>query len=160
MKIGKRIDRPMPNRNENQNPLVFQISDLFRLMRQAFAKEDGPEITRAQAKVLLTVWRLPGISQQALAARLEVSTMSVCRQVDALEAKQMIERRSDDKDRRVRRLFVTEKTTPLIDTIMAKLADLSDEFLAPLSSEERRTLDSLLNRIIAHASQKRTGVDQ
>lgn len=139
-----------------QNPLVFQLGDLFRLVRQSFEREDGPDVTRAQAKMLLSVWRNPGITQQALAARLDIATMSVCRQVDALEERGMLERRSDPSDRRVRRLFITEKTEPVLKVILTRIDEISDAFLSPLSPSERDTLLNLLDRVIAGACAKKS----
>ncbi|NVJ70361.1 MAG: MarR family transcriptional regulator [Alphaproteobacteria bacterium] len=139
-----------------QNPLVFQLGDLFRLVRQSFESEDGPDVTRAQAKMLLSVWRNPGITQQALAARLDIATMSVCRQVDALEERGMLERRSDPSDRRVRRLFITEKTEPVLKVILKQLDEISDAFLSPLSLSERDTLLNLLDRVITGACAKKS----
>jgi len=150
----------MTDKQEVHNSFVFQISDIVRLVRQNFAQEDGVDITRSQARVLISVWRNPGITQQALAARLEITTMSVCRLVDALEGKGMLERRRDESDRRVRRLFVTDKTEPFIEKVLARIEEISGDFLVPLSRDERQTLESLLGRILSHASSKRTGTDQ
>ena len=150
----------MTQKPDTQSPFVFQISDLFRLMKQSFAQEDGVEITRAQARVLISVWRNPGISQQALATRLDITTMSVCRLVDALEAKGMIERRTDEADRRVRRLFVTDKSEPFMSEVMARIERISNDFLAPLTADERQIFDKLLGRVISHSSSKRTGGEQ
>ncbi|MCJ9427891.1 MarR family winged helix-turn-helix transcriptional regulator [Kordiimonas marina] len=150
----------MNEKQEVHRSFVFQVSDIVRLVRQNFSQEDGVDITRSQARVLISVWRNPGISQQALAGRLEIATMSVCRLVDALEGKGMLERRTDDADRRVRRLFVTEKTEPFIEKVLARIEAISDDFLAPLSTGERQTLENLLGRILSHASSKRTGTDQ
>ncbi|MFC4349285.1 MarR family winged helix-turn-helix transcriptional regulator [Kordiimonas lipolytica] len=141
---------------KTNNPFVFQVGDLFRLVRQSFEAEQDLDVTRAQAKMLISVWRNPGITQQALAARLDIATMSVCRQVDALEARGMIERRTDASDRRVRRLFITEKTGPVIRPMLARIDHISDLFLQSLSDDERETLMDLMDRVIADASARKT----
>ena len=138
-------------------PFVFQIGDLFRLMKASFEAEEGPEVTRAQAKLLISVWRNPGISQQALAQRLDITTMSVCRQVDALEARGMMERRPSATDRRVKCLYVTDKTTPIISTVMDHVHEISEMFLAPLTSDERTHFLSLLDRIVDTATSRKLG---
>ena len=143
--------------SSHDNPLAFRIGDLFRLMKASFDSEDGPDVPRAQAKMLLSVWRLPGISQQALAARLDIATMSVCRQIDALEERGMVERRVSDSDRRVKCLYVTEKTAPIIDRVMDHVHEVSETFLSPLSAEERETFLSLLERITEDAIARKAG---
>jgi len=140
---------------KSHNPFVFQVGDLFRLVRQSFEAEQDLDVTRAQAKMLIAIWRNPGITQQALAARLDIATMSVCRQVDALEARGMIERRTDSADRRVRRLFITEKTNPVIRPMLERIDRISDLFLSSLSKAERETLLNLMDRVISDASQRR-----
>lgn len=139
-----------------QNPFVFQVGDLYRMIRQTFESEDGIGVPRAQAKLLLSVWRSPGITQQALATRLDIATMSVCRQVDALEARGMLERRVDPADRRVRRLYITEKTGPIITPLLARIDEISDLLLSALSLEEQATFRGLLDRIIADTCAKKT----
>ncbi|WP_262690680.1 MarR family winged helix-turn-helix transcriptional regulator [Kordiimonas aestuarii] len=146
----------MPQQNSDK-PFVFQIGDLFRLMKASFEAEEGPEVTRAQAKLLISVWRNPGISQQALAQRLDIATMSVCRQIDALEERGMIERRPSDTDRRVKCLYVTEKTSPIISTVMNHVHEISEMFLDPLSAEERKTFQTFLNRIVDSATSRKAG---
>ncbi|WP_286829817.1 MULTISPECIES: MarR family winged helix-turn-helix transcriptional regulator [Kordiimonas] len=140
---------------KNHNSFVFQVGDLYRLVRQSFEAEQDLDVTRAQAKMLIAIWRNPGITQQALAARLDIATMSVCRQVDALEARGMIERRTDSTDRRVRRLFITEKTDPVIRPMLERIDRISDLFLSALSKAERDTLLELMDRVITDASQRR-----
>ncbi len=140
---------------KSHNPFVFQAGDLFRLVRQSFEAEEELDVTRAQAKMLISVWRNPGITQQALAARLDIATMSVCRQVDALEARGMIERRADPADRRVRRLYITAKTDPVIHPMLERIDRISDLFLSSLSKAERETLLKLMDRVITDASQRR-----
>lgn len=149
----------MPNSSKDHS-FVFQIGDLFRLLRATFDAEDGPDVTRAQAKMLIAVWRTPGIIQQALAQRLDIATMSVCRQIDTLEKRGMLERRASQTDRRVKCLYVTAKTAPNISSVMDHIHEVSEMYLAPLSGEERSTLLNLLDRIITDASNRKAGGKQ
>ncbi|MFC3052725.1 MarR family winged helix-turn-helix transcriptional regulator [Kordiimonas pumila] len=136
---------------------VFQISDLLRMMKQHFVTEEGTEVTRSQIKLLITVWRNPGITQQGLAKQLEIANMSVCRQVDTLEERGMLERKTDPKDRRARRLFTTEKTVPVIKEAIEHLKEVSELFLTPLDKDERDMLIRFLNRMIEYRTTHKAG---
>src|SRR5450432_3090225 len=63
-------------------------------------------MTRAQWGILIWLERQPGISQKELAELLEVEPITVARLVDRLEARGMVERRPDPRDRRIWRLHL------------------------------------------------------
>jgi DNA-binding MarR family transcriptional regulator len=73
--------------------------------------------------------------------------MTLVRILDRMEAEGYIERRADPADRRARTLFVTPKASTLLDQIWAVGAQTRNEVLAGLSTEERNTLMSLMERV-------------
>ncbi len=91
-----------------QSPdLLFLLHDVARLLRgeaDRLARADG--MTRAQWVILFWVERQPGLSQKELAEILEVEPITVARLIDRLEARGMVERRADAKDRRIWRLHL------------------------------------------------------
>lgn len=138
----------MTNIND-KTPHIFLIADVHRQIATAFGSADDLDITRMQAKVLLSVWRNEGPTQQQVATRLDMKSISVSRLVDDLEAKGMVIRKADPADRRKNRLYITEKTKPLIATIRGQLDVITETLLAPLSPVERDSLHDLLLKIIA-----------
>jgi MarR family transcriptional regulator for hemolysin len=90
-----------------QRDLLFLLHDVGRLLRvDADKRARAHGMTRAQWGILLWLERQPGISQKELAELLEVEPISVARLVDRLEARGMVERRPDPKDRRIWRLHL------------------------------------------------------
>src|ERR1700748_499446 len=63
-------------------------------------------MTRAQWAILIWLERQPGISQKELSELLEVEPITVARLIDRLEARGMVERRPDPRDRRIWRLHL------------------------------------------------------
>jgi DNA-binding MarR family transcriptional regulator len=63
-------------------------------------------MTRAQWGILVWLERQPGTSQKELSELLEVEPITVARLVDRLEARGMVERRPDPRDRRIWRLHL------------------------------------------------------
>ena len=133
----------------DKTPHIFLIADVHRQVATAFASADDLDITRMQAKVLLSIWRNEGPTQKQVATRLDMQSISVSRLVDDLEAKGMVVRKPDPSDRRMNRLYITEETKPLIATIRAQLDVITESLLAPLSPAEKDTLHTLLVKIIA-----------
>ena len=105
-----------------QSPdLLFLLHDVARLIRHEADRRAGMHgMTRAQWVILIWLERQPGLSQKELAEILEVEPITVARLIDRLEARGMVERRPDAKDRRVWRLH-------LLPPSAAVLAEMEDE---------------------------------
>jgi MarR family transcriptional regulator, transcriptional regulator for hemolysin len=90
-----------------QRDLMFLLHDVARLLRvDADKRARAHGMTRAQWGILIWLERQPGLSQKELAEILEVEPITVARLIDRLEARGMVERRSDPKDRRIWRLHL------------------------------------------------------
>ncbi len=90
-----------------QRDLMFLLHDVARLLRvDADKRARAHGMTRAQWGILIWLDRQPGLSQKELAEILEVEPISVARLIDRLEARGMVERRPDPKDRRIWRLHL------------------------------------------------------
>ena len=101
-----------------EKDILFVLYDVARLMRtraDQHARRFG--MTRAQWVILSWLERQSGISQNDLAGLVEVEPITVCRLFDRLEARGLVERRNDPKDRRVKRLHLTEAAKPMLDEI-------------------------------------------
>ncbi|QPF85293.1 MarR family transcriptional regulator [Bradyrhizobium genosp. L] len=106
---------------------LFTLGELFRLIRVYADKEAARYgITRAQWAVLSKIERNEGMKQTELAELLEVQPITLTRLIDKLCDNGWIERRSDDSDRRVNRLYLKKAARPLL----GKLAGLRSELTA------------------------------
>jgi DNA-binding MarR family transcriptional regulator len=128
--------------------LGFLISDVSRLMRRRFderARHVGA--TRAQWKTLVTLSRSEGMNQGALAERLEVEPITLCRMIDRLEDSGLVERRRDPADRRAWRLFLTEAAAPVIEALRRDADAVFELAFDGLDTDERTALSAALERI-------------
>ena len=106
---------------------MFTLGELFRLIRVYADKEAARYgITRAQWAVLSKIERSEGMKQTELAELLEVQPITLTRLIDKLCDNGWIERRSDENDRRVNRLYLKKAARPLL----GKLAGLRSELTA------------------------------
>lgn len=107
--------------------LLFLLYDVARLMRvraDQHARRMG--MTRAQWVLLVWLERKPGVTQNELAALVEVEPITIARLIDRLEARGVVERRHDPRDRRVRRLHLTPEAEPLLEVVHAYRRDSND----------------------------------
>ena len=135
----------------NEHNLIFLLHEVAHLMRTLAdqrARERG--MTRAQWVILKRLFRTPGLSQNELAAIVEVEPITIGRLIDRLEARGLVERRRDPKDRRIHRLHLKPKSAPVIREIDQSLAELE---MLMVDGVERLTLDgctTALTRIKAN----------
>jgi MarR family transcriptional regulator for hemolysin len=107
--------------------LLFTLGEVQRLVR-AYADKAAARygITRAQWAVLAKVERAEGLKQTELAEQMEMQPITLTRLIDRLCDNGWIERRSDDSDRRVNRLYLRKAARPLL----GKLGGLRSELTA------------------------------
>ena len=131
-----------------QDNIAFIAADVGRLFRKRFdiaARQFG--VTGPQWRVLVALTRTPGLNQVALAAWLEVETITTGRMIDRLEKAGLVERKPDPADRRAWLLYATPATGMLMD----RLKDCADEVFADaldgFSEPEHQRLLDLLGRL-------------
>ncbi|HKS61125.1 MAG TPA: MarR family transcriptional regulator [Xanthobacteraceae bacterium] len=124
------------------------IADVARLLRTAFDRRVRTlGITRAQWLVLTRLHRHPGVSQSELADLMEVERASAGRMIDRLEANGWVERRAQNGDRRVKRVYLTPEAERVHRRIWRVAEATVDDALADLSAREGAQLRALLSRV-------------
>ena len=127
--------------------LLIILHDVARTLRTRFDQKARAThaMTRAQWVILSRLDRQPGMSQNEMAAVVEVEPITVARLIDRLEARGMVERRPDAYDRRIKRLHLLAAARPLIETIKAEKNLLAAQVTAGMSQAAQESLiDALL----------------
>ncbi|HEX6653640.1 MAG TPA: MarR family transcriptional regulator [Thermoleophilaceae bacterium] len=88
-----------------------------------------------------------GQSQHALAERLGIPPSRMVALVDGLEEMELLERRPDPDDRRVRGLFLTRKGRSVLEKAGKIAIDYETQLCAGINREEREQLIDLLQRL-------------
>jgi MarR family transcriptional regulator for hemolysin len=121
--------------------LGFLMHDVSRLRRSVFDEFMKPMgLTRSQWWILAHLSRHDGMIQSDLANVLDLGKAALGGLLDRLEASELIERRSDDNDRRVKRIYLTSKGTQAIQDMRMKSHEVSERILEGLSIDARRAL--------------------
>lgn len=131
----------------------FLLKDLSRLYVLRFEQRAcGISLTLTQCRALVELDRNEGTSQVRLAELTDVEPMTMVRILDHMETEHLIERRPDPEDRRVRRLYLTDKGRPLVGEIW-RLAELTRaEMFSDISKEDRQVFMRVLKQLHVNAS--------
>lgn len=117
------------------------LNDAVRLLRRDFySRAAGLNLTPALARLLYYVNRERNASQVELAAKLEISPVTLGRMVDRLVRSRYVRREPDAVDRRVFRVVVDVAGEPLVGRMAGLSAQTESRALRGLSREDRRRL--------------------
>jgi MarR family transcriptional regulator, transcriptional regulator for hemolysin len=134
--------------DEFHRDLLFLLHDVARLMRvEADKRARQHGMTRAQWAILIWLERQPGISQKELSEILEVEPITVARLIDRLEARGMVERRPDPRDRRIWRLHLLPPARDVIHEIDDHRADMTRIVTEGIEEKDLETMIEALLRM-------------
>jgi DNA-binding MarR family transcriptional regulator len=120
--------------------LITQLVESSRFLRNYIDhRAKGRGTTRAQWIVLFRLRDQEGLSQVDLADVLELQPISLVRLLDRLVEHGLVERRSDPKDRRANRLFVTAAGRQLADDLDSLRNEIATDVLQDLPTTAIQT---------------------
>ena len=124
------------------------IKLVFKRLINSFNKSKEPEITLEQFFLLDIINNHPEINQNELAQIACKDKSAVVRQVDILEKKEIVNRKTCLLDRRRNKMMMTPKG----DEIFKKGNEFKDEFfnqiLEVLSEEKKKELNKILLKLL------------
>ncbi len=126
--------------------LGFLLHDVSRLLRKRFeqrAKDIG--LTRSQWQTLAYLSRCEGTKQAGLADQMEIEPITLARVVDKLCERGLVERRTDARDRRIKRLFLTDVSRSLLDEMRIIGEATRMDALQGVSDADRTRLFDILD---------------
>ena len=126
--------------------LGFLMHDVSRLRRGGFDDFRKPVgLTRSQWWILAHLARHDGMIQSDLANVLDIGKAALGGLIDRLEASKFIERRPDESDRRVKRIYLTTTGAQMITEIKVRSHEMSERILAGLDEAARHKLVDMLS---------------
>ena len=136
---------------------LFTLAEMQRVVRAYADKQAGRfGITRAQWAVLARVERSEGMKQSELAELMEMQPITLTRLIDKLCDSGWIERRGDDTDRRVNRLYLRKAGRQLLGKLAGLRSELTATALDGINPADAHRLLSQLETIkenVRHALQ-------
>ena len=127
---------------------LFALGEVQRLVR-AYADKEAARygITRAQWAVLVKVERAEGMKQTELAEQMEMQPITLTRLIDKLCENDWIERRGDENDRRVNRLYLRKAGRQLLGKLSGLRSELTATALEGINPADALRLLSQLETI-------------
>jgi MarR family transcriptional regulator, transcriptional regulator for hemolysin len=122
--------------------LLYEVALQMRTCADRMARTHG--MTRAQWAILARLERQSDMSQNELAAMIEVAPISVARLVNRLEKIGVVERCPDPTDRRVRRLRLRPAAAPILREIAYYRTELHDRIAQGI---DRTKLDATISSL-------------
>lgn len=110
-------------------------------------------LSARQSASMLVICDHPGISQDALARRVALDKSNITRQLAVLEESGLVQRTPCPKDKRITRLYPTEKANEVLPQVRS-VAQAWEKYLTEdFSEEELDVLEGLVDRMKQKARQ-------
>lgn len=136
---------PPPGSDEPFRSVGFSLSSIGYAVARRFRETLAPLALEPREFALLrAVGVAEGISQQAAGERLQIPASRMVAFVDALEARGLLERRPNARDRRKRALYLTAEGRQLLERALELAMGFERHMCAPIGDDERERLLSLL----------------
>ncbi len=118
--------------------LICDVAILWRRLVSARSKELG--ISNIERRIMLQAKRHPGATQVEIANLIDIEPQNLVQPLDKLIANGWIEKCGDSKDRRVKRIFLTEKSKHIMTKISAIGDAIRPEILGSMSKTDTEKL--------------------
>ena len=101
------------------NSIGYKVYRTSRAFQKAFDLELYHKVgmTLSQWRVINVLVSFNGITQKEIADKLELEAPSLIPMIDKLQSLELVERRSDPKDRRINRIYLTKKAESLYESM-------------------------------------------
>lgn len=139
--------------------VVYSIALAFNLLNNemtAYLKDFS--LTPAQFNVLMILKfqvQEGGTSQVEISQRLIVTASNITRLLDKMEIEKLIERSSQEGDRRVKLIRITEKGIKLLDAVYPGYAQLLANLTQGLNSDDQRNVSEKLVKLVNNLAEER-----
>lgn len=139
---------PLPPADTPQEKLDNRLHEFMHTHRNTLCRYfQSCGMYSGHPRVLFHLRRTPGMTQRELAKTLGIAAATLSVSIRRMEAAGLVERKSDTADRRIQRLYLTEKGEA-VDNRCAKGREfLFEALFTDFSEEDIAALDRLLTRM-------------
>jgi len=129
------------------------MTDLKNHLRrniQLRIREQGIDLTFEMLEILSCLWKKDGVNQQELADQTLRDKSGITYLIDNLVRRQIVTRVEDEKDRRNRLVYLTEKGLVLKEQLKSWGAGLYDSAIPDIDTQQLLDSLDLVNKMIAN----------
>ena len=130
--------------------LIFLASkSQERLAEVEMKKQLG--LTPAQWKIILALSVTDGLTQKEIADKIYVDGSTLVPIIDKMEENGLVERKSDSKDRRINRIFLTKKSESTVNSIVMLIVQLRKMIYKGISQSDLDLVTNTLRTVIKNS---------
>lgn len=132
----------------------------FNQIRQVYANELNKKVAQEkfspnEMSVLILLSNNKTINTASqLKVILGVSKGLVSRSVESLVEKGLVDCRQDERDRRIQRIYLTERAQPLVVRMKSEIEKINEAFLDGISQEEIDQMEETMTKILDRFTEK------
>lgn len=140
--------------------LMSETTRLYSTTLDRRLKAAGLKLSHSQWRVIVNLYREDGLFQSQIAERMTMEKAPLGTLLDKLESNGWITRQPDPKDRRMRRVFISDKGRTVFPLLEQEANRLRRECVTGLSPQQLEQLQSMLSLIRNNILQLRDDTDQ
>ena len=140
----------MPSKTLDLDHFVpYRLSVVTNRVSSAIARHysDRFDLTIPEWRVMAVLGQTPGLSAREVAQRTAMDKVQVSRATASLLAAKRLTRTAHARDGRVAHLSLSLKGREIYNQVVPLALALEQQFLSVLSSQERKALDGLLEKL-------------
>lgn len=122
----------------------------FKQYTASVLKQNGVDLTPEQFLLIDLLWNEGPMSQQKIADLMQKDKNSVTKLVDALEKKDLVQRKRDSSDRRSNTLVLTEKAETMKNAAKKKGISMLDGIIRDIPEAELHAFLGTLDKLTAN----------
>ncbi len=157
--ISEEENEKLLQKLEGISPVSMKVFQVFirvmRLYKQLTFKMISKEgIYPGQAACLWFASQHPGMSQRELALKLHVTPPTATVMLQKMEKSGLIVRKTDEKDQRLTRMYVSDNGEKLVNKLCCIFAELINAGLDGMSEQDQMDFIRLLDQLSYNITQK------
>lgn len=131
--------------------LLHQFRQYLNIVQRHRHHHDSSEMNahQGQGRIIFLLLENEGISQRALAELMQIRPGSLSELLTKLEQSDYIERRPNERDRRVVNIFLKEEGKKAVDAVKSNRQKMTESLFSALTPEEQSQLSGLLEKLIS-----------
>ena len=132
------------------NELLVGLFNYILYIEERNLKKRGIKLSMNDVHILESIQKASDNSMSHIAARIMVTQGTLTPTVNKLIAKGYVERYQDEKDKRIKRLRITEKALPILAIHEQVHEEKIDKAIGKLGLEENELLNETLENVLAY----------
>lgn len=139
---------------------VEEMLSYFNQIRRVYANElnlkfSNENFSPNEISILIVLSNNPSINTSSqLCTILGVSKGLISRSIDTLIEKKLICCEKDVSDKRIQRIFLTEKSSPVIQRLNREVTNINNEVLKDISKEELQQVETTVTKILTRFKER------